>query len=84
MIRSPVHWWPRIAVAKVSRSPNGSHDMQMMCEFTGERVEGVEVGIELIVTVVRADETTVAKPLEDSGNRVAAVVAPVVDLGNRS
>lgn len=58
--------------------------MQMMCEFTGERVGGVKVGIEFIGTAVRANETGVAKPLEDSGDRVVAVVAPVGDLGNRS
>ena len=40
--------------------------MQMVCEFTGELVEAVEVGVERVVAVGRSDETTVAKPLEHS------------------
>jgi len=30
-------------------------------------VEAVEVGVELVVAVSRPDETTVTKPLEDTG-----------------
>ena len=56
----------------------------MVCEFTGELVEAVEVGVELVVAVGRPDEPTVAKPLEDAVDRVAVVVAPVGDLGDGS
>jgi len=38
-------------------------------------VEAVEVGVELVVAVGRPDETTVTKPLEDTVDRVAVVVA---------
>ena len=58
--------------------------MQMVCEFTGERVEAVEVGVELVVAVDGPDKPTVAKPLEDPVDRVAVVVAPVGDLGDGS
>jgi len=53
--------------------------MEMMCEFTGELVEAVEVGVELIAAVIGADETAVAKLLEDTVDSVAVVVAPVVE-----
>jgi hypothetical protein len=56
----------------------------MVCKFTSELVEAVEVGVEVIVAVVRPDETTVAKPLEDAVDRVAVVVAPVGDVGDSS
>ena len=39
--------------------------MQMVCEFTGELVEAVEVGVELVAAVVRPNETTVAESLEN-------------------
>jgi len=58
--------------------------MEMMCEFTGERVESVEVGVEVIVTVVRPDEAAVADSLEDTVDRIAVVVAPVGHLGDSS
>jgi hypothetical protein len=29
--------------------------MEMLCEFTGELVEAVEVGVELVAAVVRPD-----------------------------
>jgi len=53
--------------------------VQMVCDFTGKLVEAVEVGVELVVAVGRPDETTVTKPLEDTVDRVAVVVAPVSD-----
>jgi len=56
----------------------------MVCDFTGKLVEAVEVGVELVVAVGRPDETTVTKPLEDTVDRVAVVVAPVSDLGDSS
>jgi len=37
--------------------------MEMMCEFTGELVEAVEVAVEVIAAVVRPDESTVAESL---------------------
>jgi hypothetical protein len=40
--------------------------MQMVCEFTCELVEAVEVGGEVIAAVVRSDETTVAESREDT------------------
>jgi len=40
--------------------------MQMVCEFTCELVEAVEVSVEVIVAVLLVDESAVAKPLEDS------------------
>jgi hypothetical protein len=43
--------------------------MQMVCEFTCELVEAVEVGCEVIAVVVRPDETTVAESLEDTVDR---------------
>jgi stage V sporulation protein SpoVS len=55
--------------------------MQMVCEFTCDRVEAVEVGVELVVALDGPDEPTVTKPLEDAVDRVAVVVAPVGDLG---
>jgi len=55
--------------------------VQMVCDFTGKLVEAVEVGVELVVAVGRPDETTVTKPLEDTVDRVAVVVAPVSDPG---
>jgi hypothetical protein len=58
--------------------------MQMVCEFPGELVEPVEVGVELVAAVGRPDEPTVAKPLEDAVDRVSVVVAPVGDLGDGS
>jgi len=58
--------------------------MQMVCEFRCDRVEAVEVGVELVVALDGPDEPTVAKPLEDAVNRVAVVVAPVGDLGDSS
>ncbi len=58
--------------------------MEMVCEFTGELVEAVEVSIELIPAVGCPDETTVTKPLEDPIDRVAVVVAPVGNLGDGS
>ena len=58
--------------------------MEMVCEFTGELVEAVEVGVELIAAVVRSDETTVAESLEDTVDRIAVVVAPVGNLGDGS
>jgi len=58
--------------------------VQMVCDFTGKLVEAVEVGVELVVAVGRPDETTVTKPLEDTVDRVAVVVAPVSDLGDSS
>jgi hypothetical protein len=57
--------------------------MQMVCEFTSELVEAVEIGVEVIAGVVRADETAVAKSLEDAVDRVAVVVAPVSEFGDR-
>jgi hypothetical protein len=57
--------------------------MKMVCEFTSELVKLVEVGIEVIAGVVRADETAIAKSLEDAVDRVAVVVAPVGDFGDR-
>jgi hypothetical protein len=51
--------------------------MEMMCEFTGELVEAAEVGVELVVAISCSDEPTVAKPLEDTVDRVAVVVASV-------
>ncbi len=56
----------------------------MVCEFTGELVEAVEVSVELIAAVGRPDKPTVAKPLEDAVDRVAVIVAPVGDLGDGS
>jgi hypothetical protein len=56
----------------------------MVCEFTGELVEAVEVGVEVIAAVVRPDETTVAESLEDTVDRIAVVVAPVGNLGDGS
>jgi proteasome assembly chaperone (PAC2) family protein len=56
--------------------------MEMMDEFTGELVEAVEVTVEVIAAVVRPDETTVTKPLENPVDRIAVVVAPVGDLGD--
>jgi hypothetical protein len=58
--------------------------MQMVCEFTGELVEAVEVGVEVIAAVVRPDETTVAESLEDTVDRIAVVVASAGDLGDGS
>ena len=58
--------------------------MQIVCKFTGELVEAVEVGVELVVAVGRPDRTTITKPLEDAVDRVAVVVAPVGDLGDGS
>ena len=58
--------------------------MQMVCEFPGELVEAVEIGVELVVAAGRPDETTITKPLEDMVDRVAVVVAPVGDLGDGS
>ena len=57
--------------------------MQLVCEFTGELVEAVEVGVELVVAVGRPDEPTVAKMLADAVDRVAVVVASVGDPGDR-
>lgn len=56
----------------------------MVCEFPGELVEAVEVGVELVVALDGPDEPTVTKPLEDAVDRVAVVVAPVGDLGDSS
>jgi hypothetical protein len=56
----------------------------MVYEFACERVEAVEVGVELIVAVGRPDKTTVTKPLEGAVDRVAAIVASVGDLGDGS
>jgi len=58
--------------------------MQMVYEFTCEFVEKVEVVVELIVAIGGSDETTVSKPLEDSVDRVAVVIAEVGDLGDGS
>jgi len=58
--------------------------MQMVCEFTCELVEAVEVGVERVVAVGRPDETTVAKPLEHPVDRITVVVASVGDLGDGS
>ncbi len=58
--------------------------MQMVCEFPGELVEAVEVGVEFVVAVGCSDKPTVAKPLEDTVDRVAVIVAPVGDLGDGS
>ncbi len=38
--------------------------MQMVCEFTCDRMEVVEVGVELVVAVVRPDDPTVASTLQ--------------------
>jgi hypothetical protein len=54
----------------------------MVCKFTSELVEAVEVSVELIAGVVRPDETTVAKPLEDAVDGVAVVLALVGDFGD--
>jgi hypothetical protein len=56
----------------------------MVCEFPGELVEAVKIGVEVIVAVVRPDEPTVAKPLEDAVNRATVIVAPAGDLGEGS
>jgi hypothetical protein len=56
----------------------------MVCEFPGELVEAVEVGVEVIAAVGRPDEPTVAKPFEDAVDRVAVVVALVGDLRDGS
>jgi hypothetical protein len=56
----------------------------MVCEFTCELVEAVGVGGEVIAAVVRPDETTVAESREDTVDRIAVVVASVVDLGDDS
>ena len=58
--------------------------MQMVCEFTGELVEAVEVGVEVIAAVGRPDETKVAESREDTVDRIAVVVATVGDLGDGS
>ena len=58
--------------------------MQMVCEFPGELVEAVEVGIEFVVAVDGPDEPPVAKPLEDAVDRVTVVIALVGDLGDGS
>jgi hypothetical protein len=58
--------------------------MQMVCEFTCELVEAVEVGVEVIAAVVRPDETRVAESLEDTVDRIAVVVASIGDLGDGS
>jgi len=58
--------------------------MLMVCEFTGELVEAVEVGVERVVAVGRPDETTVAESLEDTVDGITVVVAPVGDLGDGS
>jgi hypothetical protein len=55
--------------------------MQMVCEFRCDRVEAVEVGVELVVALDGPDESTVTKPLEDAVDRVAVIVAPVRNLG---
>ena len=58
--------------------------MEMMGEFTGELVETVEVGVEIIAAVIRPDEAVVTKPLQDTIDRITVVVAPVGDLGDGS
>jgi len=58
--------------------------MEMMCEFTGELVEAVEVAVEVIAAVVRPDESTVAESLGDTVDGITVVVAPVGDLGDGS
>lgn len=40
--------------------------------------------IEVVAVVVRADETTVAEPLENSVDRIAVIVAQIDDLGDGS
>jgi len=56
----------------------------MVCEFTGELVEAVEVGVEVIAGVVRPDETTVAESLYDTVDRIVVIVVSVGDLGDGS
>jgi len=58
--------------------------VEMVCEFACERVEPVEVTVELVLTLGRADESLVAEPLEHPVDRVAVVVALVGDLGDGS
>jgi hypothetical protein len=67
----------------VRRDRFEAFSMKMMSQFACELVESIEVAVEVIAAVVRADETTVAKPLENSVDCVAVVVAPVGDLGDR-
>jgi hypothetical protein len=54
----------------------------MVCEFTSDLVESVEVGAEITAAVVRADETAVAKSRGDAVDRVRVLVAPVGEFGD--
>jgi hypothetical protein len=58
--------------------------MEMVCEFACEVVESVEVTVELILTVGRTDEATVAEPLEHPIDGVAVVVAPGSEVSDSS
>jgi hypothetical protein len=50
--------------------------MKMTDKFTSELVESVEVTVELIMTVVRSHEATVAESLEHPIDGVAIVIGP--------
>ena len=52
----------------------------MVCEFTSEFIESLEILIESVLAIIRADESTVPEAFEDTIDSVSVVVAHVGEV----